>query len=95
MQNLEQPRLIGARASATELCAVLPEDCSASSVHLDASGMGAASQSFADQLISEVFGRRQATSLIVDKPTDRYADHLEDAARRRGCLDRLTIHRRH
>lgn len=95
MHQLEQPRLTGARASATMLCDALPEDCSASSVHLDASGMDASSQSFADQLISEVFDRRGAASLTVHRPTDRYAAHLEDAANRHSFPDRLTIHKRH
>lgn len=95
MHQLEQPRLTGARASATELCAVLPEDCSQTAVTIGAGGMGAASQSFADQLISEVFDRRGAASLTVHRPTDRYAAHLEDAANRHGFPDRLTIHKRH
>lgn len=90
--TLTQPRLTGARSSATAFCSTLP---SGGSVFVDASGMDAASQSFADQLVFEVFDKRNAAALIVSEPTDRYADHLEDAALRHGFEPRLTIHRRH
>lgn len=94
-QTLRQPRLTGSRESATELCSSLPSDCSQTSIRVDASHMDAASQSFSDQFITEVFDKRGAASLEVIEPTNRYADHLEDAAERHGFGPRLTIHRRH
>lgn len=63
--HLVLPALIGARSSAIEMAAALPDDLNGQEVTVDANLSLAASQGFADELIKQVFEVRHASSLAV------------------------------
>ncbi|MEH0110558.1 hypothetical protein V6N00_12680 [Tersicoccus sp. MR15.9] len=60
-------------------------------ITIDATGMAAASQSFADELVVQLLRERPTTHLTVLGPTERFARHLTATAGRLGVQDRLTI----
>ena len=84
------PRMAGARSSAQLYARSVPVRADGMIV-LDASGMDAASQSFADELIEQLLRKRMTEKLTIIEPTDRFARHVTDSARRRGLSDRLVV----
>lgn len=84
------PRLVGARTSAHAFATAIPDPADGT-ITLDATGMEAASQSFADELVVQLLRHRPTTHLTVRGPIEWFARHLTDTARRLRLLDRLTI----
>jgi len=87
---VEQPRLVGSRASAAERLARLPR-IEVGTVYLRCEHMEAASQSFADETVAQVLCSRDTRRLVVIAPTPRFARHLQGASLRRGVADRLEV----
>jgi len=91
MATLEMPRLTGSRLSARQLAEQLPATTMGDCVVLDARQMEAASQSFADELVVQVFVNRAASTFEVIEPTQRFARHLLVSAQNLGYADRLKL----
>ena len=89
--HLVLPELIGARDSAVALANTLPPELHGLEVTVDASQLRSASEGFADELVRQVIGVRDAASLAVGESTRRFAEHLRTSAARRGFEHRLVI----
>ncbi len=92
--ELTLPRLGGARASAADLVADLPEDLSNRVVIVDCSAAEAITQSYSDELCKQVLQLRKAAGLVLRFPTQRMATHSRMAVQLRGLsgleiMDRL------
>lgn len=88
--TLVMPRLSGCRSSACHLIEQLGPVTRATVV-LDAAGMDASSQSYADELVLRVLANGGAERFEVREATARFARHLEMSARARGVADRLVM----
>lgn len=94
MITIDLPRTAGSRERANELTSALPGDLTALTVVLEAQGMKAGAQSFADQLCKQILEVRCAERLEVRHATPMFARYLSNSARIRGVADRLTIETR-
>lgn len=91
MSSIVIPRLAGSRERAVDLTSVLPDDLSGSAVTIDAAGVDAAAQSFADELCKQILETRHASSLEVHRASPRFAQYLNSSAARRGVSERLLV----
>lgn len=91
MSSLVIPRLAGSRERAVDLTSGLPDDLSGAKVTIDAAGVDAAAQSFADELCKQILETRQAYQLEVHRASPRFAQYLNSSAARRGVGDRLMV----
>lgn len=92
--TLTMPRLSGARSSARRLVESEVATPVSGPLTLDAQGMEASSQSFADEIIGRVLSDNRATILVVIGPTKKFAECLEHSAEVRKVRHRLDIVKR-
>lgn len=95
LQTLPLPALAGTRRRAQSLLSNLPTDLSSATVVIDCRGLVAATESFADEMISELLVERRAQLLKFVNVSDlAFAKWVDDRALFHGVQSKVAVDRR-
>lgn len=89
--SISVPHLVTSRRQAQEMLAGIPDDLHDCEVILDCSGVQASPPSFVDEVVKIVLVDRKALRLRLRSVPERAATYAEQAAQRRGVVDRLEV----
>jgi len=91
MTIVEIPRVAGSRRRAEIVSSDLPPDLSSVTVEVFAAEVTSASQSFADELCTQILVERHALRLVVHDASPRFANYLNTSARLRDVAEHLSV----
>lgn len=91
MTVIEIPRVASSRKSAEIVTSDLPSDLSSATVEVFAGEVTSASQSFADELCTQILVERHASRLVVHDASPRFAQYLRTSARLRDVAEHLSV----
>lgn len=91
MQRIDLSGLFGTRESAADVIAMsgLPSDLSGQTVAIYCRDLLTGSTSFADQLVRAIVRERRADAIVLVGAPPRFAQHMLDAAERRGVSGKV------